>query len=249
MRGAVKMEVLILFALSIIIIQSCKKDNKTNFDVFDADGNGYNWIKIGNQSWLTENLKTTRYNNGDLIGTTTIIKQDISGELTPKYQWSYYGDESNVEIYGRLYTWFAATDSRGVCPAGWHVSTDNDWTVLENYLISNGYNYDSTLVDNKIGKSLAAAKLWNSSNTEGAIGNSDYQAYRNKSGFTALPGGVRSSNGVYSDIGNGTSWWTSTEIDSSYVWVRNMFSGNTFINRIGIPKAELAMSIRCVTGF
>ena len=249
MQRILKVEGLFLSILLVILIQSCKKDKAATFEVFDADGNGYNSVKIGNQTWLTENLKTTKYNNGDLIETTPLIKQDVSNELMPKYQWSYYGDESNAAVYGRLYTWFAATDSRHVCPTGWHVSTNNDWTVLENYLIANGYNYDSTLIDNKIGKSLASDKLWNNSSREGAIGNTDYPAYRNKSGFTALPGGVRSSAGMYSDIGNAGSWWTSTEIDSSFAWVRNMFSSNNFINRIGNLKADLAMSVRCVSDY
>ena len=67
---------------------------------------------------MVENLKTTKYLNGDLIGTTAPDTLDISGESTPKYQWAYEGNESNVMAYGRLYTWYAATDSRGICPTG-----------------------------------------------------------------------------------------------------------------------------------
>ena len=84
--------------------------------VSDAEGNIYNIIGIGTQVWMAENLKTTRYRNGDLIGTTTSADLDITAEDTPKYQWAYNGNESNVATYGRLYTWYAVTDSRNVCP-------------------------------------------------------------------------------------------------------------------------------------
>jgi uncharacterized protein (TIGR02145 family) len=67
---------------------------------------------------LRENLKTTGYNNGDLIGTTSPVTLDISEEFRPKYQWAYEGIEANVADYGRLYTWFAASDKRGICPEG-----------------------------------------------------------------------------------------------------------------------------------
>ena len=108
----------------IILIQSCKKE--VDYSLQDIDGNVYdNTVTIGTQIWMTENLRTTRYSNGDSIGTTTL---DISGESTPKYQWAYDGNESNVATYGRLYTWYAVTDSRNVCPVGWHVPSDAEWT-------------------------------------------------------------------------------------------------------------------------
>jgi len=92
--------------------------------ITDIEGNVYNLVAIGTQTWMKENLKTTRYRNGDLIGTTTPATLDISGESTPKYQWAYAGNESNVITYGRLYSWHAVADSRNVCPTGWHVPTD-----------------------------------------------------------------------------------------------------------------------------
>ena len=101
--------------------------------VKDIDGNIYRTITIGTQVWMAENLKTTRYRNGDLIGTTTPATLVIEGESAPKYQWAYDGNESNVATYGRLYTWYVATDSRNVCPIGWHVPTDAEWTVLTEF--------------------------------------------------------------------------------------------------------------------
>jgi uncharacterized protein (TIGR02145 family) len=125
--------------LVLILSNSCKKDNPTQPDkkpstVTDGDGNIYGKVIIGTQVWLTENLKTTKYRNGDLIGTTTPAGLDIYDEVTPKYQWAYAGNEDNVATYGRLYTWYAITDTRNVCPTGWHVPSDAEWLTLENYL-------------------------------------------------------------------------------------------------------------------
>ena len=106
----------------------------TTATVTDIDGNVYNTVTIGTQVWMKENLKVTKYRNGDAIGITTPATLDIWGETSPRYQWAYDGNESNVATYGRLYTWYAVTDSRGVCPTGWHVPTDSEWTTLTDYL-------------------------------------------------------------------------------------------------------------------
>ena len=103
-------------------------------NIKDIDGNTYKTVKIGKQHWMAENLKTTRYQNGDLIGTTTSLAIDISNESNPKYQWAYEGNESFVESYGRLYTWYAATDERNVCPKTWHIPSDEEWSILTSYL-------------------------------------------------------------------------------------------------------------------
>src|SRR4029078_12512714 len=118
----------------LILVISCKKDNETPATVTDIDGNVYHTVTIGTQVWMVENLKTTKYRNGDLIGTTIPATLDISSESTPKYQWAYKGEESNVATYGRLYTWYAVADSRNVCPTGWHVPSDAEWTTLTTYL-------------------------------------------------------------------------------------------------------------------
>src|SRR5688500_14669040 len=118
----------------LILVSSCKKDNETPATVTDIEGNVYHTVTIGTQVWMAENLKTTKYRNGDLIGTTIPATLDISSESAPKYQWAYNGEESIVATYGRLYTWYAVTDSRNVCPTGWHVPSDAEWTTLTTYL-------------------------------------------------------------------------------------------------------------------
>ena len=117
----------ILLILSIFLFHSCKKDVLIPHNygaVTDIDGNVYKTIIIGVQTWMAENLRTKRYNNGDLIETTTPATLDINAEIIPKYQWAYSGYEDNVATYGRLYTWYTLTDSRKVCPSGWHVPSD-----------------------------------------------------------------------------------------------------------------------------
>ena len=100
-----------------------------NETITDAEGNVYNTVKIGTQTWMVENLKTTKYNNGDLIGTTS---SSVSSETAPKYQWPVNGSESNVATYGRLYTQNVIMDSRGVCPTGWHIPTKEEFKTLQN---------------------------------------------------------------------------------------------------------------------
>ena len=102
--------------------------------VKDIDGNVYNTVTIGTQTWIIENLQTTKYRNGDLIGTSSPSTLDIRSSVSPTYNWAYENKENNAEVYGRLYTWYTVTDSRGICPIGWHVSTDAEWTTLTNFL-------------------------------------------------------------------------------------------------------------------
>jgi uncharacterized protein (TIGR02145 family) len=169
--------------------------NQVIFSTKIADGEGiaYNTININGQLWMAENLKATKYLNGDVIGTTTA---DVSGESTPKYQWAYGNDESNVPTYGRIYTWFAVTDSRSVCPTGWHVPTDTEWETLKSSL------GDPTLAGGKLKET--GTVHWTSPNT-GAT---------NETGFTAVPGGYRLLNGSFASITLTSYHWSST-IDGS----------------------------------
>jgi uncharacterized protein (TIGR02145 family) len=222
--------------------------------ITDIDGNVYNIRTIGSQIWMTENLKTTRYNNGDLIGTTLTPTLNIDSESTPKYQWAYDGDESNVLVYGRLYTWYTATDPRNICPTGWHVPTDDEWTVLSDYLTNNGYGFEGS--GNDIARSMAATSLWHSDeNDVGSPGNDI--ATNNSSGFTGLPSGVRvtSTGGMndgetlFSLLSFGTFWWTSSAylINSEYriVYSRNLnYCITDLFKQYGNPVS--GYSVRCM---
>lgn len=211
--------------------------------VSDIDGNVYNYITIGSQTWMVENLKTTKYRNGESIGTTTPANKDISNESTPKYQWAFNGDEGNVSKYGRLYTWYTLSDSRNIAPTGWHVATDAEWFSLENYLIANGYNYDGTTTGNKISKSLAAKTDWSSATNPGAVGND--LSKNNASGFTGLPGGYRFSDGTFNYKGEIGFWWSPGVATVNNDWQRNLeWAGNTLVKFSALKKC--GNSVRCV---
>ena len=190
--------------------------------VTDVDGNNYNYVVIGSQTWMKENLKVTRYRNGDLIGTTVPATLDISGEATPKYQWAYDGNEGNVSIYGRLYTWWAIIDSRNICPVGWHLPSDNEWTVLTDYL---GGIYISG------GKMKESGTIHWASPNEGAT---------NESGFTALPAGYRSDYGSFTSVGADGHWWSSSDY-----WFRYIWSNSANINR-DFSSRPYGFSVRCL---
>jgi uncharacterized protein (TIGR02145 family) len=208
--------------------------------IVDIDGNVYDMLTIGAQIWLKQNLKVTKYRNGDVIGTTTPAILNISSESTPKYQWAYDGNESNVSTYGRLYTWYAVTDSRNVCPTGWHVPTDAEWTTLTNYLTNNGYGYGGS--GNDIGKSVASTSGWTTYATAGTVGND--QASNNSSGFSALPCGVRSEN-MFRYVGESGGWWSSTEASVTNAYLRGMNYSISNVNRISNNKF-LGEAVRCI---
>lgn len=214
--------------------------------VSDIDGNVYNIKTIGTQVWMTENLKTTKYNNGDLIGTTSPLTKDLSNEIMPKYQWAYEGNEALAATYGRLYTGYAVTDPRKVCPSGWHVPSDEEWTVLTNYLINNGYGYEGSGDD--IAKSMAAKSLWAYNSTPGNVGND--LASNNSSGFSALPAGYRSNDenveGGFYTLNWICSWWSSTNHTDKLAWQRIMQNQYNNVVRSYIGGKQTGISVRCI---
>jgi uncharacterized protein (TIGR02145 family) len=211
--------------------------------VTDIEGNVYNSITIGNQVWIQQNLKTRKYSNGDLIGTTVYASFDLdkSNEIKPKYQWAYNGMESNVALYGRLYTWYTVIDSRNVCPIGWHVPTDSEWTTLTDYLTKNGYAYSGS--GDNIAKSLAATFGWGKSGTAGNIGYD--QASNNSSGFTALPSGTRYPYGSFGGIVSEGIWWSATKEDTTGAWNRSLYYSQSIIEK-GAWNRRIAYSVRCL---
>jgi uncharacterized protein (TIGR02145 family) len=227
--------------LNIWIEGKLKEEDLT---VSDVEGNVYKTVKIGAQTWMAENLKTSKYRNLDVIGTTTPPSLDISSGSVSKYQWAYDGNESYVSTYGRLYTWYAATDSRNVCPSGWHVPTDAEWTILTDYLENNGYGYEGS--GNDIAKSMAATSGWNTDGTSGDGSVGFNQAINNTCDFTGLPGGVRGPAGWFVSMYNYGYWWSSTVYPQDQLrFYRAMaYNGSTFDK--SISDASYGFSIRCL---
>ena len=197
--------------------------------VYDADNNAYNTVTIGSQVWLAQNLKTTRYSNGDLIGTTNPSTLDITYEVSPKYQWAAGNNESNVATYGRLYTWFVATDIRNVCPSGWHVPSDTEWQTLKTYL-------GGSLVAG--GKVKETGTLhWQTPNT-GAT---------NETGFTAVPAGYRFINGSFFSLTVTCYFWSINQDPSvsEYGLGQGLHYNDNILGQGGHEKID-GMTIRCL---
>jgi uncharacterized protein (TIGR02145 family) len=191
--------------------------------VTDIDGNFYPSIIINGQEWMQKNLAVTKYRNGDPIPTGL---SDATWSSTTSGAYAIYNnDAANNTIYGKLYNWYAVNDSRGLCPTGWHVPSDAEWTTLETSLG---------------GSSVAGGKMksitgWSSPNT-GAT---------NESGFSGLPGGYRSYNGTYYGVGNVGLWWSSTEDDSGFSLYRLLPYGDSLVFRDYYDK-RAGFSVRCV---
>ena len=191
----------------------------------DADSNHYAVVQIGTQIWMEENLKTTKYRNGNPISNVTDATawSNLSAGAYCDYNNSTNTDTINT--YGRLYNWFAVNDSRNLAPAGWHIASDSEFTVLGTYLDS--------VAGGKVKEKCMM--LWLSPNA-GAT---------NSSGFTALPGGYRNYGGVFQEIGQSGYWWSSTDYSTAFAmeWELYYNLSNTYRNYS--HKLD-GFSIRCI---
>ena len=191
-------------------------------DVSDKDGNIYKTVIIGAQTWMIENLKTTHYNNGDLIAIASSCNS-FQGEPTPQYQMAF--NNGSDSIYGLYYTWFAINDNRGVCPTGYHIPSYTEWTTLVTDL---GGEYVA-------GGKLKATSLWCSDGHA-------WPANDNASGFTALPAG---SCGGVSSAGCFGSFWSSTENGSGRAIVFGLSFDASRLDFSNEGESE-ALSVRCI---
>jgi uncharacterized protein (TIGR02145 family) len=216
--------------------------------VTDFDGNVYLVTKIGSQIWMAENLKVKHYKDGRPVSAVL----DLNGNGSTNDEWGslnnndkaycYYNDDTNSR-YGLLYTWAAAVDgnpnvAQGICPNGWHVPSDMEWSKLTNYLLNNGYA-------NNRAQALKSVEGW-SNNGNGT----------NETGFTDLPGGYRLHNpfamehGQFLDEGLRGEWWTRTEGSTgqgAYPWylMYNSYSLELGGGLYGSYK-PCGFSVRCI---
>jgi uncharacterized protein (TIGR02145 family) len=211
---------LLAVVLALTGLTSCRTNS-----VKDIEGNVYKTVTIGTQVWMAENLRTTKYNDGTAI--QVITDNDQWSKLTTA-AYSWYNNDSTVtkKEYGALYNWNAVSTNK-LCPAGWHVPSDAEWVTLTTFLEGFG---------------IAGGKLkekgtvhWKSPNKEA----------NNKSGFTALPGGYRSYEGIFNSIGISGYWWCSTPYNegSKLFWYLQYKFGNIYKSR---SENSCGFSVRCV---
>jgi len=205
------------------------------------DGYSYAAVFIGDQCWFAENLRTTTYLNGDVIpaGLTDGDWSSTTSGATAVYgEGSSYCENYSPDIdacdeaqslaeYGRLYNWYAVDDARGLCPSGWHLPTDGEWTDLENHITSQGFSGTE-------GTALKATYGWNG----GGNGTDDF-------GFSALPGGARYYSGGYFYVaGNVGHWWSSSPSGGS-AWARYLLYDSPDVGRDNYYP-RYGFSVRCL---
>jgi len=197
--------------------------------VTDIDGNRYNTITVGTQTWIKENLKTTRFRNGTELPLVR-GRLDWYYLYTPAYCW-YDNKSENGAVYGALYNWFAVNagsdPNMSLCPAGWHIPSDKEWTILMDFLG---------------GDSVAVGKLKEAEISHWASPNNDAT---NESRFTALPGGFRDFEGSYYGLYGFGFWWSTTEIFPGGAWGRFMGYDGSGGFRFGRYEND-GLSVRCV---
>ena len=211
----------------------------TSSTVTDIDGNVYQTLVIGDQEWMTENLKVTHYRNGDPIPNVT-DNSTWAGLSTGAYC-VYNNTPSNADTYGNLYNWYAVDDIRGLAPVGWHVPSDEEIMELEMYLGMSQSQASSTgnRGTNEGSKLAGRADLW----TNGGLEN---DPEFNTSGFSFLPGGHRyCSSGYFGDMDYHGSFWSSTEGNAGNAWYRSLRYSNTTVYRNDSSK-QIGFSVRCL---
>jgi uncharacterized protein (TIGR02145 family) len=182
----------------------------------------YETVLIGEQCWFAESLRSENYENGDAIpagldGSEWYNMSEgavaVMGEI-----------DSNLEVYGRLYNWYAVNDARGVCPSGWHVPSNGEWTVLTDHLGG----------ESVAGYHMKADYGW----FNGGNGT-------NSSGFSGLPGGYRDFYGDFYNVGHRSEMWSSTPYESDQAWAWSLTNSSTSLNS-GISALNMGFSVRCI---
>jgi uncharacterized protein (TIGR02145 family) len=204
--------------------------------VADVEGTIYPTVVINSQRWMAENLRTHHYSNGDPVPYVPDLTQ-WAGLTTGA--WSHYDADAAYDgLFGKLYNWYAVNDPRNVCPTGWHVPTDEDWMDLEEAmgvpvpdLDNNGMRGAAA----NAGGQLKATALWTSPN----LGAND------SIGFSAYPGGFRSTSGTFGELQYRGYWWSASEQSATDAWMRGLWWNDTGIYRVYVPKTT-GGSVRCV---
>lgn len=201
---------------------------------FDFDGNAYDIVEIGDQCWFAENLQSEHYANGDAL--LANLDNSTWSSATSGAQAIYADDPANLPLYGRLYNGYAVLDSRGVCPAGWKVPSDDDWKALELFLgldqaSVDAMNWRGTDEGNQLKASSTDVPSWNGNNS---------------TGFSAMPGGSRpvGAGGAFLYATGNGFWWSTTEWYGDLLYRRlQVLDGKIY--RLSTKKGN-GQSIRCL---
>jgi uncharacterized protein (TIGR02145 family) len=203
--------------------------------VVDYDGNIYNTVTIGSQIWMKENLNVTHYRNG--ISIPNVTNTTTWKTLTSGASCDYENTPANSAIYGRLYNWYAATDTNNICPLDWHIPTDSEWNIFEKFL-------DNTVDTNAIG--------WAGTDIGGKLKETGFVHWYNPntgatniSEFTALPGGYRNLYGSFMYYKNYGYWWASKPGDTVNIWRRNLNYDNSQISRANYLSTYKVSGFSC----
>ena len=205
----------------------------------------YKSVKIGTQTWTTENLNVSTFRNGDPIPEAKTDEEWKRADENKQPAWCYYeNDPKNGVKYGKLYNWYAVNDPRGLAPAGWHIPTDEEWTTLENQLGDDGKKMKSTSGWNSWEEDLTCknCESWNAEYRKKTAchickdtrvnGKKTHSGNgTNSSGFSGLPGGYRFGSGYFFDIGNYGDWWGRAEDDASLAYYRYLSHYSDGLNR------------------
>ena len=229
--------IFLLFA----IFAGCSKDEEPSIlecgEPVSYQGYDYQTVLIGDRCWFAENLRSEIYRNGDeipsnlsdsawqftLSGATAVFGEGNSDCSERSPEGDACDEAWSLNEYGRLYNWYAVDDARGLCPSGWHVATDGEWTLL---------------TSNSGGDSMAASMLKNDDGWyEGGNGT-------NVSGFSALPGGARSRAGSFSSAGSSGIWWSSSSFDGFNALFRGLGHNLPFVGRDNDDPCS-GYSVRC----
>jgi uncharacterized protein (TIGR02145 family) len=217
-----------IFCLLLLVTYgtiSCNKDSGSNDTVKDIDGNVYHVVKIGTQVWMSENLRTGKYNDGTSI---PLVTDDADWENLNSSGYCWYDNDSisYKNAYGALYNWNAVNTGK-LAPEGWHIATDEDWTILVTYLG---------------GDSVAGGKLKEKGTGHWAVPNT---GATNESGFTAIPGGYRQTDGKFFEIGQSSNLWSSSNATNDNDYFRGIGYNFKSMTR-GTYNKKCGFSVRCV---
>lgn len=248
---ALPMSILVL--MMALVTSSCQKDDAAEKPapagggcatpnscgtLTDIDGNTYSTVQIGAQCWMAENLRTSRYRNGDAIPTGL---DSLGWQTATTGAYCYYADSGAMNAdYGKLYNWYAVADPRGLCPNGWHVPTDDEWKVLELSLGMSASEVDLQIGGprgedaNVGGKLKTTTSDWLSPNT-GA---------NNCIGFGSRPAGKLEAD--FYGLGYFAQYWTSTAFSGSQAFNRTTYYANASVGYTSANGKQQGQSCRCV---